>query len=161
MSNSIALISRGTCPFSQKSTLAKAAGAVGAVIHNNIEGSLAGTLGGAGDYVPTGGISLEDGTAIREALPLDGTLQITSVVENRTTFNIIADSKFGDKNNVVVIGAHSDSVQAGPGINDDGSGTIGILETAMQLSKYKYRLKNALRVCFWSAEGKDFPWSWD
>lgn len=87
---------------------------------------------------------------------MNGSLQITSVVENRTTFNIVADSKSGDKNNVVVIGAHSDSVEAGPGINDDGSGTIGILVTAMQLSKYNYRLKNALRVCFWSAEGEDF-----
>ncbi|USW54485.1 Putative PA domain, peptidase M28 [Septoria linicola] len=148
----IALISRGTCPFSQKSTLAKAAGAAGAVVTNNASGSLAGTLGGTGDYVPTGGVSQENGTAIRAALPLQGQLQITSVVENRTTYNIIADSKTGDKNNVVVIGAHSDSVFAGPGINDDGSGTIGILETAIQLAKKKYRLKNALRLGFWSAE---------
>lgn len=152
VSGAIALISRGVCPFSQKSTLANAAGAAGAVIHNNVPGTLAGTLGGAGDYVPTGGVSQEDGAAIRAALPLDGTLQITSVVENRTTYNIIADSKSGDKDNVVVIGAHSDSVFAGPGINDDGSGTIGILETAIQLAKKKYNLKNALRLGFWSAE---------
>lgn len=87
VSGSIALVARGVCPFSQKATLAQDAGAAGLVIYNNIEGTLAGTLGGAGDYAPTGGINLADGTAILEALPLDGTLQITSVVENRTTFN--------------------------------------------------------------------------
>ena len=127
VTGAIALISRGTCPFSQKSTLAKSAGAVGAVIRNNAPGTLAGTLGGTGNYAPTGGISQENGTAILAALPLQGQLQITSVVENRTTFNIIAESKSGDKNNVVMIGAHTDSVFAGPGINDDGSGTIGML----------------------------------
>lgn len=127
VTGAIAFISRGTCPFSEKSTLAKSAGAVGAVIYNNVPGTLAGTLGGAGDYAPTGGVSQENSTAILAALPLQGQLQITSVVENRTTYNIIADSTSGDKNNVVVIGAHTDSVFDGPGINDDGSGTIGEL----------------------------------
>ncbi|KAI6915169.1 hypothetical protein KC334_g176, partial [Hortaea werneckii] len=47
-------------------------------------------------------------------------------------------------------GGHSDSVFAGPGINDDGSGIIGILETALQLSAYS--VNNAVRFCFWSAE---------
>ncbi|PPJ59511.1 hypothetical protein CBER1_09997 [Cercospora berteroae] len=152
VSGAIALISRGTCNFAVKATNAKAAGALGAVVYNNVPGNVAGTLGGTGDYAPVGGISQENATTIQAALPLTGQLEIDSVVENRTTYNIIADSKSGDKNNVVVIGAHSDSVFAGPGINDDGSGTIGILETAIQLAKKKYRLKNALRVCWWSAE---------
>lgn len=39
---------------------------------------------------------------------------------------------------------------AGPGINDDGSGIIGILEVALQLASY--RTNNAVRFCFWSAE---------
>ncbi|KAF2217547.1 hypothetical protein CERZMDRAFT_63702 [Cercospora zeae-maydis SCOH1-5] len=152
VSGAIALISRGACTFAVKATNAKAAGAVGAVIYNNVPGSIAGTLGGTGDYAPVGGISQENATTIQAALPLNGQLEIDSITENRTTYNIIADSKSGDKNNVVVIGAHSDSVFAGPGVNDDGSGTIGILETAIQLSKKKYTLKNALRVCWWSAE---------
>ena len=62
-------------------------------------------------------------------------------------YNIIADTKGGDPEQVLVLGAHSDSVYAGPGINDDGSGTIGILETALQLAKYS--TKNAVRFCFW------------
>jgi Zn-dependent M28 family amino/carboxypeptidase len=48
------------------------------------------------------------------------------------------------------VGAHSDSVSEGPGINDDGSGVVGILEVAKQLSKYK--INNAVRFGFWSGE---------
>jgi carboxypeptidase Q len=51
---------------------------------------------------------------------------------------------------VLAVGGHTDSVFAGPGINDDGSGTIGILETAIQLAPYS--TTNAVRFCFWSAE---------
>ena len=65
-------------------------------------------------------------------------------------YNIIADTVGGDHDNVLVLGAHTDSMSAGPGINDNGSGLIGILETAQQLVKYS--TKNAVRFCFWSAE---------
>lgn len=182
VADSIALISRGTCEFGLKSALAGAAGAVGAVIYNNAPGYISGgTLGPPprpeGEYVPTAGISQENATALLEALngggEVQGVLQVESIIENRTTYNIIADSKGGDKKNTLVLGGHSDSVYAGPGINDDGSGIIGsypqqskllqyleqalttimhlgILETALQLSKYS--TKNAVRFCFWSAE---------
>lgn len=69
------------------------------------------------------------------------------MLTRRDRYNIIADTKRGDPEQVLVLGAHSDSVYAGPGINDDGSGTIGILETALQLAKYP--TKNAVRFCFW------------
>lgn len=62
------MISRGTCPFAIKATNAKAAGAIGTIIYNNVDGLLQGTLGGAGDYAPTVGISLTDGQAIIAAL---------------------------------------------------------------------------------------------
>ena len=51
---------------------------------------------------------------------------------------------------MLVLGAHSDSVSAGPGINDDGSGTIGILEVAKKLAGY--RTRNAVRFGWWSGE---------
>lgn len=66
------------------------------------------------------------------------------------SYNIIADTKGGDKNQVLALGGHTDSVYAGPGINDDGSGIIGILETALHLASYS--TNNAVRFCFWSAE---------
>lgn len=64
--------------------------------------------------------------------------------------NVIATSKYGDENNVLFLGAHSDSVAAGPGINDDGSGSVGILETAIQLAKW--RTKAQVKFGWWTAE---------
>lgn len=63
---------------------------------------------------------------------------------------MIAQSKTGDAENVIHVGAHSDSVAAGPGINDNGSGSIGILEVALQLTKFS--INNAVRFSWWAAE---------
>lgn len=154
VADNIALISRGECPFAQKSTNAAAAGAAGAIVYNNVEGSIAGTLGGLGDYVPTVGTDLATGEALLAALQngteLIGELEVNAVLENRTTYNVIAETKGGDHNSVLALGAHTDSVEAGPGINDDGSGTIGILNVAIGLTNFS--TTNAVRFCFWSAE---------
>ena len=52
----------------------------------------------------------------------------------------------------MVVGAHLDSVEAGPGINDNGSGTSGILEIAEQVAKLDQKPRNRLRFAFWGAE---------
>lgn len=49
-----------------------------------------------------------------------------------------------------MVGAHSDSVEAGPGINDDGSGLSSILEVAKLLASY--RVHNSVRFGWWSGE---------
>ena len=49
-------------------------------------------------------------------------------------------------------GAHLDSVAEGPGINDNGSGSAGILETALQISKLGIKPENQLRFAWWGAE---------
>lgn len=67
-----------------------------------------------------------------------------------TTANIIADTHTGDPNNVIVLTSHTDSVLAGPGINDDGSGTVALLTLASKLSMYN--VKNAVRFIFCTAE---------
>jgi carboxypeptidase Q len=64
--------------------------------------------------------------------------------------DVIAQTIGGDQDNVIAVGAHSDSVFAGPGINDDGSGSIGILEVAERLSAYS--TNNAVRFGWWSGE---------
>ncbi|KAF5019403.1 hypothetical protein F66182_8603 [Fusarium sp. NRRL 66182] len=151
---SVVLISRGECPFAQKSSNAKAAGAAGAIVYNNVPGELSGTLGEPfGEFAPIVGISQEDGQAILaklEAGEVTVDFDVDATVENRVTYNVIAETKEGDHNNVLVVGGHTDSVAAGPGINDDGSGIIGILNVAKALTKY--RVKNAVRFGFWSAE---------
>ncbi|POS77063.1 leupeptin-inactivating enzyme 1 [Diaporthe helianthi] len=157
VSGAIALISRGTCPFGLKAVLAGAAGAAGAVIYNNVAGSLSGTLGAPsrpeGPYPPIAAISQAAGQNIVSLLAAGeviGELNVNSIIEDRVTMNVIAQTKSGDPNNVIFVGAHSDSVEAGPGINDDGSGTVGILEVALQLAKYE--VTNAVRFAWWSAE---------
>ena len=155
----IALISRGECDFGLKSALAGAAGAVAAVIFNNEPGPIgSGTLGPPprpeGPYPPTVGISQAAGQNIVDALDagetVTGVADVVSDIRNVTTYNLIAETTGGDHDSVLVLGAHADSVFAGPGINDDGSGTIGILETAIALSQYS--TNNAVRFCFWSGE---------
>jgi Zn-dependent M28 family amino/carboxypeptidase len=120
VSGNIAFISRGTCPFSQKSINAKAAGAVAAIIYNNEPGELAGTLGEPfKEYAPVLGISQEDSKPLLEKLAqgeVIATVNIDALVEERVSYNVIAETKGGDHDNVLVLGGHSDSVPAGPGI---------------------------------------------
>ena len=65
------------------------------------------------------------------------------------TANVLAEKR-GTNNNVVMAGAHLDSVLAGPGINDNGSGSASILEVAEQLAHVK--LQNTVRFAWWGAE---------
>lgn len=64
----------------------------------------------------------------------------------RTTYNVIAETKGGDHSNVLTVGVHTDSAEAGLGINDNGSGTIGILNVAIGLTNFS--VTNAVRFCF-------------
>ncbi|WP_433304813.1 M28 family peptidase [Actinoplanes sp. CA-030573] len=66
--------------------------------------------------------------------------------------NIIADWPGGDTANTYMFGAHSDSVSAGPGINDDGSGTATLLEAALQLAANHPAMTNHLRFGWWAGE---------
>ncbi|MFC4071693.1 M28 family peptidase [Actinoplanes subglobosus] len=66
--------------------------------------------------------------------------------------NIIADWPGGDTSNTYMFGAHSDSVSAGPGINDDGSGTATLLEAALQLAANNPTMTNHLRFGWWAGE---------
>ena len=79
------------------------------------------------------------------------TLLVDSIFEERETWNIIVETKEGDPDNVVFLGAHLDSVQAGPGVNDDGSGTAGLLVILESLIKYT-GIKNKVRFAWWGAE---------
>ena len=66
------------------------------------------------------------------------------------TANVLAEKTGTNDNNVVMAGAHLDSVLAGPGINDNGSGSAAILEAAVLLAKVKPQ--NTLRFAWWGAE---------
>ncbi|MGW7451678.1 M28 family metallopeptidase [Streptomyces sp. NPDC054787] len=152
----IALVKRGGCPFAAKQANAAAAGAVGAIIYNNTAGALNGTLGGPdAGKVPTGGVTQAEGeklAAEAAAGPVEVTLDIRQLRENRTTYNVIAETRGGDEANTVFLGAHLDSVAAGPGINDNGSGSAGILQVAQRLASSQSKIKNKVKFAWWSAE---------
>jgi Zn-dependent M28 family amino/carboxypeptidase len=72
-------------------------------------------------------------------------------MEDRVSYNVIAETQTGRHNNVVMAGAHLDSVAVGPGINDNATGSAALLETALQLGSSP-RVNNAVRFAWWSAE---------
>ena len=76
--------------------------------------------------------------------------QFTS--SSRTGYNLIADWPGGDTNKVVLSGSHLDSVTAGAGINDNGSGSAAILENALAVSRTNYQPTKHLRFAWWGAE---------
>lgn len=149
----IALIQRGTCTFAVKAENAEAAGAEAVIIFNQgndptREGLIVGTLVPFSASVPVLGASFADGVAL--AQPGSTAFIQLDPPENITQVNVIAESKSGDPNNVVMAGAHLDSVTAGPGINDNGSGSAALLEVAEQMAKVKPR--NKVRFAWWGAE---------
>lgn len=69
-----------------------------------------------------------------------------------TAYNLVADWPGGDTGDVLMAGAHIDSVAAGPGINDNGSGTAGLLETALAVADSGYQPDRHLRFAWFGAE---------
>lgn len=67
-------------------------------------------------------------------------------------YNLIADWPGGDTNRVVMAGAHLDSVTSGPGINDNGSGSAAVLETALAVSRAGLQPDQHIRFGWWGAE---------
>jgi Zn-dependent M28 family amino/carboxypeptidase len=160
-SGNISLIQRGTCPFVQKLDNAKAAGAAGVILFN--EGQAApGRQNALARIAPTyyGLPAVHSSFAVGEELynafqagenPAVR-LKVDATTTPRVQHNVIANSRRGDPGNVVVVGGHLDSVPAGPGINDNGSGVSSILETAEEISELEMRPRNKLRFAFWGAE---------
>ncbi|MFC7595911.1 M28 family metallopeptidase [Terrabacter sp. GCM10028922] len=153
----IALVQRGgstatfTCTFAVKAQNAMAAGAVGIVVYNNIDGPLNGTLGATFTAeFPAVGITQALGVQLASTPGLVLRLRTDTRRGIATTYNILAELPGKNPNNVVMAGAHLDSVNAGPGINDNGSGSAALVEIAENLSKVKPQ--NTLRFAWWGAE---------
>lgn len=152
----IALLQRGTCPFALKAQNAQAAGAAGVLIFNQGDQEsrrdvYVGTLSAeAGIKVPVFATSYQLGEAL--AAKVDPTLrmEVTTTIQSKVSYNVIAETKTGNPDNIVFLGSHLDSVDEGPGINDNGSGSAGILEVALKMKNVK--TNNKLRFAWWSAE---------
>lgn len=151
----IALMQRGTCTFSAKVANAQAAGAAAAIIFNEgqpgREDAVQGSLDGGALSIPAIGASF----ALGEALAAIGTTEVQLRVDTRleeiTVHNLLIDLP-GASQEIVVVGAHLDSVLAGPGINDNGSGTALVVELAVQAALAQLQAEPTLRFALWGAE---------
>ena len=153
----IALIQRGGCSFALKVANAQTAGADAVILFNQGDtparsvvltnvtavppaGSAFTTI-----LIPLVGASTEAGASL--ARP--GTTATVAVVIV-PQLNVIAEIPGENANNVVMAGGHLDSVPAGPGINDNGSGSAALLETALMMAKVKP--ENTVRFAWWGGE---------
>jgi Zn-dependent M28 family amino/carboxypeptidase len=159
--NDIAHIQRGACDFVVKAENAQDAGAEAVIIFNQgntdeagRQDIIGGTLGEAAVGIidiPVLDTSYTDGVTISEAESVS--LAAVTEIVTRSTENIIADLPGANPDNVVMAGAHLDSVPEGPGINDNGSGSAALLTVALALGNNKrYTPQNTLRFAWWGAE---------
>lgn len=150
----IALVRRGDCDFSSKATNAYEAGAAAVVVFNHLdEPDLRGALGPEFDRdIPVLGVGRAEGERLLASLPQGLVLRVAANVLRRhaETMNLVAETDAGDPDHVVVLGAHLDSYPHTAGINDNGSGSAALLETALQLARVP--TTNRLRFAFWGAE---------
>ena len=153
----IAVVQRGTCSFAQKALNAEAAGAAGIIVFNQgTEDRLdlyAGTLGE--DYagtLPAVSASYDAGLRLVDLAGQTASLNVDAAVVTTETANLIAETPTGKDSQVVMAGAHLDSVEEGPGINDNGSGSAAILEIALQMAEQGIEPKNKVRFAWWGAE---------
>ena len=144
----IALVRRGTLPFSDKARNAERAGAAAVIIYNDAPERFAGGLRDA-VTLPVLAISGREGQALLD-LVAQGAVKIK--IESATARaqkmgrNIVSTQR-GTSDRVVVLGAHYDSVEIGAGANDNGSGAAVLLELARALAQ-KPRKQTLVFVAF-------------
>jgi Iap family predicted aminopeptidase len=146
----VALVRRGACFFRVKALNAQRSGVQGLLLVDPAARGepISATLGGPGVRIPVVVLGpqaarvIQPGTRVR--------LAVDAVSERRVTHNVIAETGAGSGDHVVVAGAHLDSVPAGPGINDNGSGVATLLEAAEALGPRPPGAR--VRLAFWAAE---------
>jgi len=133
----IALIERGDITFVEKIQNVLNKGAVGVIMYNNSGTSNAFGQASYGQNIPAVAITKAQGLALAEQLKAGSfTAKIKvsgSGFLEKTSYNVIAKmkpQKNKDTGQIVMIGAHHDSVPGGPGANDDASGVSAVLELA-------------------------------
>lgn len=158
IAGAIALVQRGFCPFVTKAQRAKAAGAVGLILFNegnpgrtDLFGRVPTEPGAFPSLSATYAVGAELYT-LAQAGPVQATITVDGTLKFVDTWNVIADTRFGNRDRVVVVGGHLDSVPEGPGINDNGSGSATILAIAEQIGRRQVLLRNRVRFAFWAAE---------
>jgi Zn-dependent M28 family amino/carboxypeptidase len=157
-------VQRGTCFFGTKAFYAEQAGAEAVIIFNqgntpdreglivadgtSVDEPIPGAPGPVTHGIPVVGASFADGVALSQ--PGSTAYVLVLPAETRTDYNVIAELPGKNADNVVMAGAHLDSVTEGPGINDNGSGSAALLETALMMANSN--TPNTLRFAWWAGE---------
>ena len=151
--DAIVLVKRGDCAFALKARNAARAGAAAVVIYGETDDYADWTLGGPDDAsIPAVATAAEAGEAlVSAARESDVTLSLVvrAATKGRSR-NVIADLRRDRDAPVVMLGAHLDSVDEGPGLNDNASGSAALLEVAIQLARLEPTAN--VRFAFWGAE---------
>jgi hypothetical protein len=159
----VALIQRGGCFFGVKVQNAAAAGASGVIIFNEGQpGRTDANYGPLSDAagalvfptIPVAFTSFATGQSLYDeyqaGTPPLVNMSVGAILDpNRTDWNVIAESKGGDPDHVVVVDAHLDAI-FGAGMLDNASGSATILDVAQQMRKV--RPLNKLRFIWFGGE---------
>jgi hypothetical protein len=157
--DNIVLVQRGGCTELVKAINARANGAKAVMIMNEGQtGRTASARYVSQTYPGTIGIGVtfalgqelynlaQAGTPATMHFKSDNNLTL------RIDYDILAETPSGDPTRVLQVGAHIDGVAAGPGINDDGTGTTMNLTIAHQILKMGLNLKYKIRFGWFSGE---------
>jgi Zn-dependent M28 family amino/carboxypeptidase len=157
-SGAIALIRRGGCFFAEKVRNAISAGAAAVIVFNDgspgHEGPIEATLVHPVE-VPALSLANELGEALArqaDAGPLRLRVHTQLEVGKTEAANVLADLPGETTAAPLLVGAHLDSVESGPGINDNGSGVATLLELAVQARKLGIQPQQPVRFAFWAGE---------
>ncbi|MFE0100348.1 M28 family metallopeptidase [Streptomyces sp. NPDC059009] len=157
----IALVKRGACTFGEKEAAAAQAGAAGILVYNHSgDKPVAGSVSDPSQaHIPAAGVTKADGEQLAADLakgPVTVNLDVATKANEKKTRNVIAETRGGRADRVVALGAHLDSVPEGPGINDNGTGSAGLIEVAQKLAKATKKSgkqpANKVRFAWWSGE---------
>ena len=158
--DAVSLIQRGTCAFTQKLDNAVEAGAVGVILFN--EGDTAGRRNALFRSAPPGyplpavlssfAVGEELYNAFKAGQNPTVNLATTASRSRRSIRTWLPRPSVVTPNHIVLLGAHLDSVPAGPGVNDDGSGTAFQLELAEQLARAGTPPRNKIRFLWFGGE---------
>ena len=163
----IALVERfdNICNFSRQAQWAQNYGAIGLIVYNTDDNRDLLTNLAVTQYtaIPVFLTTYQVGNGLWQAAQAGPNFYVTMVLNLGSTAativtNIIADTMTGDPTSTVVIGSHIDGVQAGPGINDNGSGSSANLAMALQIDRmlkanvWGSALPNRIRFCWFGAE---------
>jgi hypothetical protein len=145
----VALIKRGDCFFYFKALYARRAGAVAALVVNDGPKPPPGSLFRWGPGIPVVGVGSQAGAGLAGK---QATVDVDASVEQRRTSNVIGEIGPAGAPHLVMAGAHRDSVPAGPGLNDDGSGVVALLAMVDRFPADRLPPRAGLRIAFWGGE---------